>query len=408
MPRVCITGCGVVSPLGPTLADFDTALFAGRSALRAEAFELPGVDHGPLALGRADFDASRVPAPSRLPLDRGSALALAAADAAMDRAGLAADGVDPFRLGVYWGSGMGGAATFDATCQAVYARQQRIRPTSVVTGMPSAALAELALRFGARGAALGYTCACASSAVAIGEALLALRHGRLDVALVGGSEALLSPGVIGAWRAMRVLAPVPPGTDGAQACRPFAADRAGFALGEGAAALVLESEDHARARRAPVVAWLSGYATHCDARHITQPDPDGQVRTMHAALRDAGLAAADIGHVNAHGTATLAGDAAEAAALQRVFGATPPAVTATKALVGHLLGAGGALELVATLRALERRAVPPVPAGAALDPGFEIDLVRGTARALPALRHAMSNSFAFGGTNAVLVVSRSD
>ncbi|MDE2567232.1 MAG: beta-ketoacyl-[acyl-carrier-protein] synthase family protein [Burkholderiales bacterium] len=408
MHRVCISGSGLVSPLGRTLAEFDAALFAGRSALRAEPFDLPGSDAGWLALGRAGFDAVGVPAPSRLPLDRGSAMALAAAEAAMDQAGLGADTVDPFRFGVYWGSGMGGAGTFDATCQAVYAEQRRIRPTAVVTGMPSAALAELALRWGARGAALGYTCACASAAVAIGEALLALRQGRLDLALVGGSEALLSPGVIGAWRAMRVLAPVAPGSDGALACRPFAADRAGFALGEGAAALVLETEAHARARRARPEAWLAGYATHCDARHITQPDPEGQVRTMKAAIQDAGLDPADIGHVNAHGTATQAGDAAEALALQRVFGATPPAVTATKALVGHLLGAGGAIELVATLRSLAHRSAPPVPQAGPLDAACEIDLVRGAARALPRLRHAMSNSFAFGGTNAVLVVSRSD
>ncbi len=403
--RVCVTGSGFVSPLGHTLTDFDAALFEGRSAIRAEDFALPGVDTGVVALGRAGFDAASVHAPSRLPLDRGSAMALAAADAAVARAGLAPGSFDPCRLGIYWGSGMGGAATFDATCHAIYGERRRMRPTSVVTAMPSAPLAELALRFSARGAAMGFTCACASAAVAIGEAMLALRHGRLDVAIVGGSEALLSPGLIGAWRAMRVLAP---GADGAQACRPFAADRAGFALGEGAAALVLEAEDHAGARRATRSAWLSGYASTCDASHITQPDPAGQTRAMTAALRDAGLTAAEVGHVNAHGTATVAGDAVEADALQRVFGGTPPAVTATKALVGHLLGAGGAIELVATLRALERQTVPPVPDVGALDPALAIDLVRGSARPMPGLRHAMSNSFAFGGTNAVLLVSRID
>jgi 3-oxoacyl-[acyl-carrier-protein] synthase II len=402
MKRVGVTGTGVVSPLGSRLASFEAALFAGRSAVRSEAFSVPGGDAGDVALARADFDAASVQAPSRLPLDRGSAMALSAADAAFAAAGLAPGGYDPERLGIYWGSGMGGAGTFDASCQAVYVQGRRVRPTSVVTGMPSAPLAELALRFGARGAAMGYTCACASAALAIGEALLALRHGRLDLAIVGGSEALLTPGVIAAWRAMRVLAP---GADGERACRPFAADRAGFALGEGAAALVLETEDHARARGATAPAWLSGYATNCDASHITQPEPRSQARAMTAALQDAGLTPADIGHVNAHGTATVAGDAAEAQALRQVF-AQPPAVTATKALMGHLLGAGGALELVATLSALARQAVPPTPDTGALDAALEIDLVRGLARPLPGLRHAMSNSFAFGGTNAVIVVSR--
>ncbi len=406
MRAACITGYGLVSPLGQALEAFDDALFAGRSAVRAEPLVLPGADPARPALARCGFDSAGVQAPSRLPLDRGSAMALAAADAAMQAAGLGAGSVDGDRFGLYWGSGMGGAATFDAICRSVYGEQRRIRPTAVVTAMPNAPLAELALRLGTRGAAMGYACACASAAVAIGEALRALRDGRLDVALVGGSEALLSPGVIGAWQAMRVLAPVAAGDDGAAACRPFAADRSGFALGEGAAALVLETPAHARARGATWRTELSGYASNCDAQHITQPDPAGQARAMNAALRDAGLAAADVGHVNAHGTATTAGDAAEAESLRRVFGAAPPAVSATKAIVGHLLGAGGALELVAMLRALERRAAPPTGAVARADAAFEIDLVCGQARALPGLRHAMSNSFAFGGTNAVLIASR--
>ncbi len=337
-------------------------------------------------------------------------MALLAAEAATTQAAWSADQIDPFRLGIYWGSGMGGAATFDAVCRAVYAEHRRIRPTSVVTAMPNAPVAELALRFSARGAALGFACACASGAVAIGEALRALRAGQLDVAIVGGSEALLSPGVIGAWQAMRVLAPVTglPADAARHACRPFAADRAGFALGEGAAALVLETTEHARARGARWEAVISGYGSTCDASHITQPDPEGQARAMQAALRDAGLSAAEIGHVNAHGTATTAGDAAEAESLRRVFAGAPPAVTATKAVMGHLLGAGGAVELVAALRALTRRSAPPTGGVDTLDPRLDIDLVRGQPRALPGLRHVMSNSFAFGGTNAVLIVSRPD
>jgi len=408
--HACITGCGVVSPLGLGLDAFDEALFGGQSAVRAEELQLPGAAPTRVPLARCAFDEGQVQAPSKVPLDRGSAMALAAAAAATRQAAWEPGVTDPERVGIFWGSGMGGAASFDATCRGLYAEARRIRPTSVVTAMPNAPLAELALRYGARGSALGYACACASAAVAIGEALRALRDGRLDLAIVGGSDALLSPGVIGAWQAMRVLAPVngPADGDGRLACRPFAADRAGFALGEGAAALVLETEAHARARGAIWNVQLSGYASNCDGMHITQPDPSGQARAMHAALRDAGLTPGDIGHVNAHGTATAAGDAAEAESLRRVFGSAPPAVTATKSAVGHLLGAGGAVEFVATLRALHRRMVPPTAHAAALDAGFEIDLVRGSARVLPRLNHALSNSFAFGGTNAVLVASRVD
>ena len=404
--RVCVSGYGVVSPLGNDLASFDDALFHARSAVRAFELHLPGSDAIQIPAARCAFDDAAQRSPSRLPLDRGSAMALAAAESAMLAAKLAPGGYDAERLGVYWGSGMGGAATFDATCRALYGEQRRIRPTSVVTAMPNAPVAELALSFGARGAAIAYACACASAAVAIGEAMRAIRAGLIDVALVGGSDALLSPGVVGAWQAMRVLAP--PGADVAAACRPFSADRAGFALGEGAAALVLESESHALARGAVCLGTLAGYATNCDGLHITQPDAAGQARAMAAALADAGLAAADIGHVNAHGTATQAGDAAEAESITRTFGSTPPAVTANKAIMGHLLGAGGAVELVATLRALQQQCVPPTAHVERLDAAFDIDLVRGHKRMLPGLRHAMSNSFAFGGTNAVLVVSRAD
>ena len=404
MREIWITGCGVVSPLGCDIASFDEALFAGRSAVRGESLELPGSEPTRVPLARCVFDASAVLSPSRLPLDRGSQMALAAAESAWAGAAISAHGIDRERLGVYWGSGMGGAATFEATCRGLFAEGKRIRPTSIVTGMANAPVAEIALRYGAQGAAMGYACACASSTVAAGEALRALRDGRLDIAIVGGSEAQLSPGMIGAWQAMRVLAAAPM-SSAEHACRPFAADRAGFALGEGAAAFVIETAEHARARGATSRLRLSGYASNCDATHITQPDSAGQARAMNAALRDAGLGAADVGHVNAHGTATTAGDAAEAESIRRVFGATPPAVTATKAIIGHTLGAGGALELVAALRALEIQAAPPTGHVGVLAPGMDIDLVRGSARALPGLRHAMSNSFAFGGTNAVLIVS---
>ncbi len=399
-----ITGYGFVSPLGQEPASFDEALFSGRSALSAYNLVLPGFPDQLVPAGVCDFDESAVESATRVPLDRGSAMALVAARQAAAQAVLVAGSFDPLRIGIYWGSGIGGATTLDATIRTILLQQRRIRPTSVVTAMPNAPVAELAVHFGAGGAAIGYACACASASVAIGEALNAIRAGRIDIAIAGGSEAQLVATAIAGWQAMRVLAPV--GKDAAQACRPFAADRSGFAVGEGAAAVVLESPAHARARGATAHIALSGYATNCDGLHITQPDVDGQVRVMGAALADAGLQPRDIGHVNSHGTATAAGDAAEASSLCTVFGAKQVLVTATKSLTGHLLGAGGAVELIATLRALERGLVPPVAHQQPLDPAFEIDLVQGAARAPRSLQHAMSNSFAFGGTNAVLIASR--
>jgi 3-oxoacyl-[acyl-carrier-protein] synthase II len=409
---VAITGSGVVSPIGNTLAAFDAALFAGRSAVRAQALDLPGIELPPVPVASADFDAASQVAPSRVPLDRATAMALAAARDAANAARLGPGSYDPERLGIFWGSGMAGAATFEATCRTVYADRRRMRPTSVVTTMPNAPVAEIALLFGARGAALAYACACASSAVAIGEAMRAIRAGWIDIAIAGGSEAMLTPGVLASWQAMRVLAPIGASLAACDAarvasvCRPFAADRTGFALGEAAAAFVLESTLHAQARGVRPESMLSGYATNCDGMHITNPDASGQARAMAAALADAGLAAGDVGYINAHGTATTAGDAAEAESITRVFGACGVPVSSTKAIHGHLLGAGGAVELLAALSCLRTSRLPPTANTEAADPAFAIDLVTGAARESTGLRAVMSNSFAFGGTNAVLVAGR--
>ena len=409
---VAVTGTGVVSPIGNTLAAFDAALFAGRSAVRAQALDLPGIELPPVPIASADFDAASQVAPSRVPLDRATAMALAAARDAASAAGLEPGHYNPERLGIFWGSGMAGAATFEATCRTVYADRRRMRPTSVVTTMPNAPVAEIALHFAARGAALAYACACASSAVAIGEAMRAIRAGWIDFAIVGGSEAMLTPGVLASWQAMRVLAPIGASLAACDAahvasvCRPFAADRTGFALGEAAAAFVIESTAHAQARGGRPESMLSGYATNCDGVHITQPDASGQARAMAAALADAGFAAGDIGYINAHGTATTAGDAAEAESIARVFGAGGVPVSSTKAIHGHLLGAGGAVELLAALGALRTGRLPPTTNTEAADPAFAIDLVTGAARESTGLRAVMSNSFAFGGTNAVLIATR--
>ncbi|MET3494034.1 beta-ketoacyl-[acyl-carrier-protein] synthase family protein [Variovorax boronicumulans] len=403
-----VSGIGFITPIGRTVQAFDEALFTGRSVVRAQTLAIEGMDPMSLAVAACDFESNGVRSTSRLPLDRGTAMALSAAEDAAAQAGLGTDSVDPDRLGIFWGSGLAGAGSFDTTTSALYGEHKRVRPTTVLTVMPNAAVAELALHFGARGAAIAYACACASSAVAIGEAMRAIRGGWIDVAIVGGHDAMLTPGVMASWHAMRVMAPPPAGAP-SSACRPFSGDRAGFAIGEGAAALVIETEAHALARGAPANEGapfvLAGYATNCDGTHITNPDSAGQVRAMRAALRDAGIAASDIGHINAHGTATSAGDAAEAASIREVFGHAVP-VSATKAIHGHVLGGGGAIELIAALRALARESLPPIANLQTPDAAFDLDFVRGEAREARGIRYAMSNSFAFGGTNAVIVAGR--
>jgi 3-oxoacyl-[acyl-carrier-protein] synthase II len=400
---VVITGVDQVSSLGLTLAELDESLQAARSGVSAYDLQLTGIDPATVAISRVDLDTSKSIAPSKVPMDRGTALALRVAGqaAAMARVDSA---VNPQRLGIYWGSGMAGAHTFDLSCEALYAQHRRLRPTNVVTTMPNAPAAEIALLLKAQGACLSFACACASSAVAIGEALHAIRSGRLDVAVVGGSESMLSPGVIASWQAMRVLAPA--GETPAIACKPFDLHRSGFALGEGAAALVLESADHALQRGVAPLAVLSGYGTSSDGVHITNPDIGGQVRAMRAALADAGLEPSDIGYINAHGTATQAGDVAEANSIQDVFGPQGVPVSSTKALHGHLLGAGGAVELVIALRSLHHRRLPIAAHVSAQDPRIPLRLVTKTDAAAPDLQHVMSNAFAFGGTNAVLIASR--
>ncbi|MEN9712546.1 MAG: hypothetical protein RLY90_807 [Pseudomonadota bacterium] len=402
--RVFVTGYAQISALGATWQTFDEALHQARSGAVASMVDLLGLDPVQVPLCPADFDPKGLIAPSKVPMDRGTAMALKTGQEAIAHAQLDLSHLDRERLGVFWGSGMAGAGNFDLSSRALYAEHKRIRPTNVVTTMPNAPAAEIALLTQAHGASLTYACACASSAVAIGEALLALRLGRVDVAIVGGSEAMLTPGVVAGWQALRVLAPVENG-QAQTACRPFDAQRAGFALGEGAAALILETEAHARKRNAHLLAQLSGYGTNCDGHHMTHPHWEGQVRAMRQALRDAGLAAQDIGYINAHGTATQAGDLAEARSVSEVFGAHGVPISSTKGLHGHLLGAGGAMELLIAIRALQSGCLPSSANCDVLDPEMTLDVIQKSPRTQSNVQHVMSNSFAFGGTNAVLIAS---
>ncbi|MES2993907.1 MAG: beta-ketoacyl-[acyl-carrier-protein] synthase family protein [Pseudomonadota bacterium] len=401
---VVVTGLGAISPHGDDPTALFDALWRGHSAIAPIFPELPK----PAAAALAPFEVSRWFTKLQLAgVDRVSQLAVAAADLAVRDAGFAAptagDAVDPERIGLYAGCGMGGAAALEAA----YRSGGRVPPLTIPAFMPNAPAAQVAMRQRVQGPVLTYSVACASSAVAIAEAAAAVQRGEVDVAIAGGSEALIVPGVVLAWQAMQTLAAFEPGA-AATAVRPFAADRSGFALGEGAAFVTLESAEHARRRGARAYAQLAGWGLSCDATHLTKPDAPGQARALRAALRRAGLQPRDVGYCNAHGTATRIGDAVEREALALVWGEALDAlqVSSTKALHGHLLGAAGALEAVITVLALHRRQLPPNAHAAHADPDCRLNLVREPGTAAPALNAAISNSFAFGGTNSVLLFTR--
>ena len=396
---VAVTGLGAVAPHGDdALAVFD-ALMRGESAVEPVFPELPK----PAAAALAAFDESRWFTKLQLAgVDRVSQLAVAAADLAWRDAGALGD-VERERIGVYAGCGMGGAAALEAA----YRGGGRVPPLTIPAFMPNAPASHVAMRLGVRGPVLTYSVACASSSVAIAEAAKAVQRGEVDLAIAGGSEALIVPGVVLAWQAMQTLASFAPG-EAARAVRPFAAERSGFALGEGAAFLILESAERARARGARVYAQLAGWGLSCDATHLTKPDVQGQARALRAALREAGLTPRDVGYCNAHGTATRIGDVVERDALAQVWGDAfdELRVSSTKALHGHLLGGAGALEALVTVLALHQRRVPPNAHGEGVDPACAMNLVLQAGSEVPQLDAAISNSFAFGGTNSVLLFKR--
>ena len=407
--RVAITGLGLVSPYGGDLTDFFARLTAGESAIR----HLSTDDQPqPLSIPFANCPAFDPDATLGKPLasmmDRFAQLGMAAAFAAWADAGLprAADGESRDRWGVTWGTALGGTLTHEKVYRDLWQKgRDRLAPLTVVLGMNNAANAHISIQLGLGGISMSHTVACASSAIAIGEAFRRVRSGETPVMLTGGSDVPQAYGVARAWEALRVMASGDADTS-ASACRPFAADRRGLVLGEGGAALVLEDWDHAVARGARIHGEIVGYGTSCDHSHLVRPDIAGQVRALNAALADAGLAASAIDYVSAHGTATTEGDPVEIAALRTVFGERAKAlpVSATKSMHGHLLGAAGAIEAIATVLALREQAIPPTAnlSPDTLDPACGgVDHVFSGRSGVP-LRTALSNSFAFGGSNAVL------
>lgn len=406
--RVAVTGMGLVSPLGSTLDALYANLLAGVSGIRRMRADFSERLECKIA-AQVDFDPLQYFSKSKAgSLDRVSQFALAAAGQAIDDAGLKLEAVDKSRIGIYLGTAMGGQTTNEEACERVYGPQGgRLRPLSVVMAMMNAAAAQIGLEFDLRAANLTFSTACASSAVAIGEAFHLIRRGGADVMLAGGSEALLTLATIKAWEALRALATEDAG-DPAASCKPFAADRSGLVLGEGAALLVLEDREHALARGARIYAELAGYGSNNDCRHITQPSVEGQAAAMRAALSSAGLAPGDIGYINAHGTATPLNDATETAAIRQVFGAAADRVpvSSSKSMHGHLMGATAAIELIISILALTRGVLPPTINLHHPDPACDLDYVPNIARSGVALHYVMSNSFAFGGTSGVLIAGK--
>jgi len=342
------------------------------------------------------------------PLDRASAMAVAAARQATSDAKIGGE-FPTDRAGIFWGTGMGAATTLEDSYRSLFRDNNwRLKPTSIVTGMSNAPAALISLEYGITGPVLTYSVACASSAIAIGEAMRAIRRGEIDYAIAGGSDAMLRPGILAAWAALRTLA-TPHVGDESRSCKPFSTDRSGFVLGEGAAAVLLENEAHAAKRGAQVYAELAGFGLTSDATHIADPSSDGQTRAMRAALKDADVDPSEVGYINAHGTATVVGDRVEVESIKRAFGdaAQNIPVSSTKALHGHVMGATGALEFIIAVLSMESGSLPPTAHFAHPEVGLDLDFVPNVARHGVELSAIVSNSFAFGGSNAVLLARES-
>ncbi|MHB8815283.1 MAG: beta-ketoacyl-[acyl-carrier-protein] synthase family protein [Steroidobacteraceae bacterium] len=407
MKRVAVTGIGLVSPLGNSCAEALDNATAGRSAIRR--IETPWSDRlaAPLA-ACVRFQGEEHFSPPRLRmLDRVSQLAVVAARQAIGEARVDLADMNRERVGVFIGTGMGGALSTDEGYLALYRDGcERVKPFSVLLGMTNAPAAWIGIEYDLTGPNLTYSTACSSAAVSIGEAWLRVRRGEIDIAIAGGSEAPLSFGTMKAWEALRTLASEDP-SDASASCKPFAANRSGLVLGEGAAILVLEDWERAIERGASIHGEILGYGLSTDASHITRPTVAGQAATMRAALRSGDIAADAIDSINAHGTGTQANDSVETAAIKEVFGerAYRVPISGTKAIHGHLLGASGALELALALLALQEDVLLPTMHLEVPAPDCDLDYVPNFARRGAGARTVMSSSFAFGGTNAVLIAS---
>jgi nodulation protein E len=398
--RIVITGLGAVSAFGTTLDGFWDNLKAGRSAIRTLTPAIAGVA---ITIGATvpDFDPNKYFTSDQLALlDRFSQFAVIAAQAAINDAGLSCGEPAIANAAAVVGSGCGGKHTDEATYDHLYKQQhKRVHPLTIPKGMPSAAASMVSIHCGIKGPAFSLASACASGAHSIIQAVSMIQSGIVDVAIAGATDAPFTYGLLKSWEALRVMSN--------DTCRPFCHDRSGIVLGEGSGMLVLESEEHAKNRGADIYAELIGFGMTSDAGHITRPDVNGISSAIDKALRYADINPNEVDYINAHGTGTQANDIAETEAINRTFGeyAKHLAVSSTKSMHGHALGASSALELVATTLSMHNGIIPPTANFTTADEQCNLDYVPNKSRKHD-INIAMSNSFAFGGLNAVIALSK--
>lgn len=404
--RVAITGCGVICALGNGFAELSESLQAGRSGVRLASSEA-GARARVAACPLAEDEEETLSATERALFDPVTRYAMHAAHEALDQSGLSREPGLCRSAAVYLGTAMGGAFSIEDAYRDIWYHGAQPKPLTIVTSMANAPASHLSIRYGLMGPNFTYSVACASSAIAIGEAFHAIRSGRLKCAIAGGAEACLTNGSMRSWHSMRLLATVDRNAP-SESCRPFSRDRTGVVLGEGAAMLVLERMDLARERGATVLCELLGFAANADATHVCIPAAEGQANAMRLAIDDAQLTASDIDYLNAHGTATRSGDITETRAIRQAFAGHAEAlcISSTKAVHGHLLGASGALELAVCIAAIRDSFLPATMHLREPDGDCDLDFIPNQPRAGVEVRRAMSTSFAFGGSNAALIVGR--
>ncbi|WEV40498.1 beta-ketoacyl-ACP synthase II [Lactobacillus sp. ESL0681] len=408
MTRVVITGMGALTPIGNDVASFAAGLNTQKVGFSPISFDASktGVT---LAGELVDFDPLKhLSKKDTKRMDLFTQYAVYASDEAVSQAGINKDNTDSNNFGVIWGTGIGGLTTIEQ--QTIKIREKgadRVSPMFIPVSIANMAAGNLSLRYHANGISTTVVTACASSNNAIGEAYRQIKEGRSEVMVTGGSEAAINEDGIAGFAALSTLSTA---TDKTKASLPFDRNRSGFVMGEGAGALVLESFEHAQNRGAKILGEIVGYGATSDAYHITSPDPTGTqaARAMALAIDEAGVTSGEIGYINAHGTATKGNDSAETTAIKKVFGQDSNVlVSSTKSMTGHLLGAAGAIEAVATILALTTGQLPVNVGLTEPDPECALNLVT-TENNQTQVTYAISNSFGFGGHNAVLVLKRWD
>ena len=408
MERVVLTGMGAVTPLGNSVPAYWDGLKNGRNGIKTiTSFDTTGYK-ATVAGEVTDFDPlAFLDKKEASHMDRNCQFALAAAKEAMEQSGLMESGIDPFRVGTFISSGIGGLQVFETEHEKLLNKgPRRVSPFAIPMMIANMATAHVSMAFGLKGESYAPVSACASGTQAVGEAMRAIRHGYLDAAVAGGAEACITPVAIAGFSNMHALSLE---QDPEQACCPFDKKRSGFIMGEGAGVLVLESLIHAKARGAHIIAEVIGYGSTSDAYHITSPDPTGEgpSRAIRMAIEDGGVTADDVTYINAHGTSTPINDASETEAIKIALGdaAYRCKISSTKSMTGHLLGAAGAIEAIACAKAIEEGVIPPTIHLTEQDEACDLDYVPNQAVSCE-IDVALSNSLGFGGHNATIALRR--